>query len=227
MNETTPQHDTMSLGSRAIELASILAAIGLVIALVFRFSLTPGMLTWSTPVVCILAMFAADFMSGMLHWFADTWGRDAMPVSWTATASTVPRTSRESRRFIATGFYRCERGCRDARCTFSDSRSNLASGFKCRADLRTLPGGLRYRRATDKPDSSMGAHEPSTPMDKVASRFRPDSRSEAAPETPRGAVQQALLHHLWLLQRDPGHHQFLPIAGTDHYAADGFSASTG
>lgn len=70
----------MSLGSRAIELASILAAIGLVIALVFRFSLTPDMLTWSTPVVCILAMFAADFMSGMLHWFADTWGRDTMPV---------------------------------------------------------------------------------------------------------------------------------------------------
>lgn len=80
MHESAPQHDTLNSATRAIELASILAATGLVIALVFRFALTPGMLTWWAPVACVLAILTADFMSGMLHWFADTWGRDTMPI---------------------------------------------------------------------------------------------------------------------------------------------------
>lgn len=38
------------------------------------------LLQWWVPLAFVLGMASADFGSGLVHWFADTWGRDDMPI---------------------------------------------------------------------------------------------------------------------------------------------------
>lgn len=72
-----PQHDVMSPAVRSIEAASIVAAWGLVLVHAIRLW---SAATWLWPLAIAAGMFAADLFSGIVHWSADTWGREASPV---------------------------------------------------------------------------------------------------------------------------------------------------
>lgn len=74
-----PGHDEFSPATRALELSSILVASVLLILLVAqtfpKVWLHPPWILWA-----ILGIYGADFVSGLIHWFADTWGKETMPL---------------------------------------------------------------------------------------------------------------------------------------------------
>jgi ubiquitin-conjugating enzyme E2 variant len=77
---SVPGHDAISLTTRTIEIAFIVVAAALLVANVVRAVATGSFLHWWAPLVVVIAAFAADFVSGLVHWFADTWFSETMPV---------------------------------------------------------------------------------------------------------------------------------------------------
>jgi plasmanylethanolamine desaturase len=74
-----PRHDDFSLGRRLAELAGIAMAAFLLAVHLVRLLMMPTR-EWWLPGIFVLGAFGADFVSGVVHWTADTWGRETLPL---------------------------------------------------------------------------------------------------------------------------------------------------
>jgi hypothetical protein len=74
-----PRHDDFSLGRRAAEVLVISTAVPLLAVHFVRVLRMPAH-EWWLGGVFVIGAFCADFVSGLVHWTADTWGRETMPL---------------------------------------------------------------------------------------------------------------------------------------------------
>ncbi len=73
-------HYTLTPGQVAFSCAAIAGAAVLLAALGWRIALRLDVWQWWVPVAAAAGFVSADFGSGLVHWAADTWGRDDCPV---------------------------------------------------------------------------------------------------------------------------------------------------
>ena len=77
MSETHTDQSEFPL--QPIEVISVLAGVALVVTHLVLFARVPEFWHWSTPVVILLGLVGADFVSGVVHWAGDTWGTEDSP----------------------------------------------------------------------------------------------------------------------------------------------------
>jgi len=75
-----PRHDDFTVLRRCVEAACIVAALGLLAWHIARLVSTHDLFRWWLPLALVAGAVTADLVSGLVHWTADTWGSETMPV---------------------------------------------------------------------------------------------------------------------------------------------------